>query len=103
MNSTLKWVLAGAVVLLMPFVAKAQVEEAAVIEGRISYLDLASGDITVDDSAARIVGSTQIVQRGLTLSRGQLAIGQNVMLELHRPYPVDRTREIKSITILGME
>jgi hypothetical protein len=82
-----------------PLPALAQVESPALVEGTINYLDRSTGDITVDDHGARMVGHTQVVRRGLILSQSQLRIGQKVEMELFVPYPEGRTPEVKAVTI----
>jgi len=74
--------------------------QVANLQGRINYLDRVTGDITVDDYGARLIDTTRVVRGNLTLSQAQLRTGLHVNVELFLPYPEDRPREVKTITIL---
>lgn len=94
------WLPLALALVSFPLSGVAQVEQPAVVGGKINYLDRSTGDITVDDYGARLIGQTRVARGNMTLSQAQLHLGQQVMIELFLPYPKDRPREVKTITIV---
>jgi len=101
MRNRMLCVIAGVLMISMsPAVALAVGVNAEPLEGRVNYFNRSTGDITVDDSGARVSGVTVVTRGNLTLSQAQLRIGQRVLMELFASDSNFSTPEVKAIRIL---